>query len=231
MCCLSWRAHGGPWDFLGNSWEQEIQPTSADGWCAMRDDGPSTDPDLSVPLRSLPSPWERHLSLASCDDMKLPTRVGTKVSSTLPRHVSIAAWPWSCDRGYPSGKTLWSWATTAGVSCTTVQKVSCWMLLTFWPYGLWNCLTVSDWPSIILFTAYRMDSIHAGDRRACIEVESHAMPRNVVLCSGESTLFLAFSRSPNSFMWARTASRCRTTNWCDWARIKQSSMQFIMRIS
>ncbi len=38
MCCLSGRAHGGPWDLLGNSWEQEIQPTSPDSWCAMRDD-------------------------------------------------------------------------------------------------------------------------------------------------------------------------------------------------
>ncbi len=27
MCCLSGQAHGGPWDLLGNSWEQEIQPT------------------------------------------------------------------------------------------------------------------------------------------------------------------------------------------------------------
>ncbi len=35
------------------------------------------------------------------------------------------------------------------------------------------------------------------DRRACIDVESHATPRKVVLCSGESTLFLAFSRNPN----------------------------------
>ncbi len=70
----------------------------------MRDDGPSTDPDLSVPLRSLPSPWERHLSLASCDDMKLPTLdpgTGTKISSTLSRHVSITAWPWLCEKGLP----------------------------------------------------------------------------------------------------------------------------------
>ncbi len=28
MCCLSGQAHGVPWDLLGNSWEQEIQPTS-----------------------------------------------------------------------------------------------------------------------------------------------------------------------------------------------------------
>ncbi len=125
MCCLSGQAHGGPWDLSGNSWEQEIQPTSPGGWCAMRDDGPSTDLDSSVPPRSLPSPWGRHLSLASCDDMKLPTwdpGTGTKVSFTLPSHEGIAAWPWSCKRGCPSGKTLWSWVTTAGVSCATVQR-------------------------------------------------------------------------------------------------------------
>ncbi len=118
MCCLSGQAHGGPWDLLGNSWEQEIQLTSPDGWCAMRDAGPSTDLDSSVPLGSLPSPWERHLSLAFCDDMKLPARdpgTGTTVSSTLSRHESIAAWPWSCERGCPSVKTLWSWVTTLEV--------------------------------------------------------------------------------------------------------------------
>ncbi len=36
------------------------------------------------------------------------------------------------------------------------------------PNSLWNCLTVSDWPSLILFTADRMDSICADDRRACM---------------------------------------------------------------
>ncbi len=87
------------------------------------------------------------------------------------------------------------------------------------PNSLWNCLTVSDWSCLILFTADRMDSIRAGDRRACIDVESNAMPRKVVLCSGESTLFLAFSRNTISFMWARTTSRCQTANWCDWARV------------
>ncbi len=92
------------------------------------------------------------------------------------------------------------------------------------PNSLWNCLTVSDWPSLILFTADRIDSIRAGDRRASIHVESHTTQRKVVLCSGESTLFLAFSCNPNSFMWTSTTSRCRTANWCDWARINQSSM-------
>ncbi len=65
------------------------------------------------------------------------------------------------------------------------------------PNSLWNCLTVSDWPSLILFTAHRMDSISVGDRRACIDFESHTTPRKVVLCSGESTLFLAFSCTPD----------------------------------
>ncbi len=89
------------------------------------------------------------------------------------------------------------------------------------PNSLWNCLTVSDWPSLIPFTADRMDSILASD---CIDIVSHTMPRKVVLCSGESTLFFAFSRNPNSFMWANMTSRYRTDNWCDWARIIQSLM-------
>ncbi len=55
--------------------------------------------------------------------------------------------------------------------------------------------------------------MRAGDRRACIDVESHVKPRKVVLFSGESTLFLAFSHSPNYFMWARTTSQCQTANW------------------
>ncbi len=96
MCCLSGQTHGGPWDLLGNSWEQEIQQTSRDGWCAMRDAGPSTDLDLSNPSRITPQLVREHRSLASCDDMKLPAwdpGTGTKVSSTLLRHESIAAWP------------------------------------------------------------------------------------------------------------------------------------------
>ncbi len=31
-------------------------------------------------------------------------------------------------------------------------------------------------------------------------------------------------------MWERTTSRCRTANRCNWARLNQSSMSFIMRI-
>ncbi len=41
------------------------------------------------------------------------------------------------------------------------------------PNSLWNYLTVSDWPSLILSTADRMKSIRASDRRSCIDVESH----------------------------------------------------------
>ncbi len=42
------------------------------------------------------------------------------------------------------------------------------------PNSLWNCFTVSDWPSLTLLTVARIDSIRAG--RACIVVESHTMP-------------------------------------------------------
>ncbi len=45
------------------------------------------------------------------------------------------------------------------------------------PSSLWNCLRVSDWPSLTLLTAARIDSIRAGDKRACIVVESHTTPR------------------------------------------------------
>ncbi len=45
------------------------------------------------------------------------------------------------------------------------------------PSSLWNCMTVSDWPSFTLLTAVRIDSIRAGDRHACIVVESHTTPR------------------------------------------------------
>ncbi len=45
------------------------------------------------------------------------------------------------------------------------------------PNSLWNCLTVSDRPSLTLLTVLRIDSIRAGDNRACIVVESHTTPR------------------------------------------------------
>ncbi len=45
------------------------------------------------------------------------------------------------------------------------------------PSSLWNCLTVSDWPSFTLLTVVRIDSIRAGDIRACIVVESHTTLR------------------------------------------------------
>ncbi len=64
------------------------------------------------------------------------------------------------------------------------------------PNSLWTCLTVSDWPSLILFTADRMDSIRAGDRCACIDVESHATPGKVVICRGETHSFWRLAITP-----------------------------------
>ncbi len=154
----------------------------------MRDDGPSTDPDLSVPLRSFPSPWETHLSLASCDKTKLPTwdpGTGTKVASTLTRHVSIAVWPWLCEKGFPRGATTFHIikVTRPPLHVSHVQQSKSITLdaAALRPNSLWNSLTVSDRPSLILFTADRMDSIRAGYRCACIDVESHATPRKVAL--------------------------------------------------
>ncbi len=74
--------------------------------------------------------------------------------------------------------------------------------------------------------------MHAGDRRACIDVESHATPRKVVLSSGESTLFLAFSHNPNSISCGQErhldaklpteateleSTNCRLSSLCEYA--------------
>ncbi len=74
------------------------------------------------------------------------------------------------------------------------------------------------------------------DRRDCIDVESHAMPRKVVLCSGESTLFLAFSRNPNpNFHVGKNdhelptdvteleSTNCRYSLLCEYPEAKESS--------
>ncbi len=73
------------------------------------------------------------------------------------------------------------------------------------PNSFWKSFKVRDWPPLTLLTAARIESIRAGDRRAC-------------------TLLYAFSLNLKSFMWARMISRCPTANCSDWARINQSSM-------
>ncbi len=144
MCCLSGRAHCGPWDLLGNSWEQEIQPTSPDGWCAMRDDGPSTDPDLSIPLRSHVSILRRH------EAPNTDPETGTKVSSTLRKHRHVTLIMRKVLSHYCRG-LMYNSPKGITLDAAAIR-----------PNCLWNCLTVSDWPSLILFTADRMDSICAG---------------------------------------------------------------------
>ena len=83
------------------------------------------------------------------------------------------------------------------------------------PSSLWNCFTVSNWPSFTRFTAERIEVMRAGDRHARIATESHNTPRKDVFCDGDRTLFLAFSLNPSFFMCARTTSRCRTAYCCD----------------
>ncbi len=193
----------------------------------MRDDGPSTDPDLSVPLRSLLSAWERHLLLASCDDMKLPTwdpGTGTKVSSTLSRHVSIDTWPWLCEKGLPLEENPLVLSHHCRGLMHNSPKAVLLDAAAIRPNSLWNCL---QWVTglalyFLQLTGWTLYVPVTGAPASTLS----PMPRQekFVLCSGESTLFLAFSHNPNSFMWARTTSRSRTANWCYWARINQSSM-------
>ncbi len=110
----------------------EILAASPGNWCATWDGDLPTDPGRSGHSWPPPSPWGRHPSLALRDVKEPPTPglvTGTTVSSTCLRHESIAAWPWSCEMGCPSGKTLWSWATTARVSCAACQKLPRWTQL------------------------------------------------------------------------------------------------------
>ncbi len=86
-------------------------------------------------------------------DKELPApgpETRTKVSSTCLRHVGIAAWPWSCEAGFPLGRTPWSWATTVGVSCTAGQKLSRWTQLPSDPAAFetaWQWVTGLLWLS------------------------------------------------------------------------------------
>ncbi len=193
----------------------------------MRDDGPSTDPDLSVPLRSLISAWERHLLLASCDDMKFPTwdpGTGTKVffhiiKARKHRHVTLIMWKGVAPRGKPFGPEPPLQGSHAQQSKSCLLDAAA-----IRPNSLWNCL---QWVTGLAYTFYSwQDGLYTYRWQVRLHrrwVPCHAK-KSFVLCSGESTLFLAFSHNPNSFMWARTTSRSRTANWCYWARINQSSM-------
>lgn len=87
---------------------------------------------------------------------------------------------------------------------THVQKAITLDTAAMSPNSFWNCFTV------MVCLKWWFVSIQAGNRCACIVVESHTTLRKVVICTEESTLFLEFSLNPKHFMWVRTTSRCRT---------------------
>ncbi len=82
------------------------------------------------------------------------------------------------------------------------------------PSSLWNCFTVSDFPSLTLATAERINSIRAGNICAYIAVE----------ISGSLSRIKHTFLGPSILMWARMTSRCWTATCSDWARINQLSM-------
>ncbi len=113
-------------------WVLETRPATLSNWCATWDGDHSTDRGQGSHSLPLPNRWGICPSLALSSDKELPApgpETRTKLSSTCLRHVSFAAWSWSCEVGFPSVRTPWSWATTVGVSCTAGQKVSHWMQL------------------------------------------------------------------------------------------------------
>ncbi len=132
LCCRCSPTHG---DLLGleeSVWVLETRPASPGSWCATWDGDHSTDRGQGGHSWPLPNRWGTRLSLALRGDKELPApgpETRTKVSSTCLRHIGIAAWSWSCEAGFPSGRTPWSWATTVGVSCTAGQKISRWTQL------------------------------------------------------------------------------------------------------
>ncbi len=115
---------------LGGKLERPL--TSPDNRCAIWDGDHSTDRGLSGHSWLLPNRWETRPSLTITGDTELPAPgpdLRTKVSSTCLGLAHTVERPWSCEVDFPSGKIPWSWATTAGVSCTAGQMVSHWTQL------------------------------------------------------------------------------------------------------
>ncbi len=152
-------------------------------------------------------PWDRNQGLFHMDRARRHRRVTLIIRNGFPLEENSLVFNHHC-RGLmyrrPKGITL----DAAAMS----------------PSSLWNCFTVIAWPSFILETFARMDSIWAGDNCARIVVESHTTPRNMVLWAGDNTLFSVLSLNPKLRMWPRTTSRCRTAISWDWASISQSSI-------
>ncbi len=79
------------------------------------------------------------------------------------------------------------------------------------PSSFWNCLTVSDRPSLTLLTDVRIDSSRG---HTCL----HRIPHDAQISGSpcwRNTLFLALSLNPISFVWARTSSRCHPLWWAN----------------
>ncbi len=170
MCCLSGQAHGGPWDLLGNSWARNTANISRRFMCHER-------------CWSFHRLWlERPSKIAP-----QPVREASGVN-ILRRHEAPSTGPWDRNQGFfhitkarkrrrmtltmQKGLPLGENPLVLSHHCRYLVYSSPTGIMldaaAIRPNSLWNCLTVSDWPSLILFTADRMDSIRAGDIRSPI---------------------------------------------------------------
>ncbi len=109
--------------------------------------------------------------------MTAPQLVRDVSVASIMRRQGAPAWPWSCKVDFLLGRTPWSWATTVRDLLYSKPKYILLDAAAVRPSSYWNCLTVSEQPSLTLATGVRIDSIRAGDRCACIMVESHTTPR------------------------------------------------------
>ncbi len=153
--------------------------------------------------------------------MKLPTwdpGTGTKVSSTLSRHVSIAAWPWLCEKGLP----LWEnplvlshhcrWCHVQQVMYNSPKAVTL-DAAAIRPNSLWNFL---QWVTglalyFLQLTGWTLYVPVTGAPASTLS----PMPRQEKWSSVMEKAHTFWRLTLNSFMWARTTSRCQTANWCD----------------
>lgn len=86
-----------------------------------------------------------------------------------------------------------------------------------WYRGWKPLLLCQNWKGLMC-SRHTIGIMH---RCACIIDKSHTFPRKVVLCCGESTLFIGFNLSCKPFVWASTTSRCCAASSFDWATIHQ----------
>ncbi len=182
----------------------------------MRDDGPSTDPDLSVPLRSLPSPM-REASVVSILRRHEAPNMGPwnrnqgffhVIKARKHRRVTLIMWKGVAPRGKPFGPEsplqglMYNSPKAVTLDAAAIRPNSLWNFLQ-WVTGLaLYFLQLTGWTLYVPVTGAPASTLSP-------------MPRQEKWSSVMEKAHTFWRLTLNSFMWARTTSRCQTANWCD----------------